>query len=88
MKSKAFRLLLSAVCLSVALWTPTVSLAISDCPPDYCGDLRDQCENTGGQFTQTSISVCRLPNGTLQPSFNWVCEYPSQPPTGDACYGV
>ena len=87
MKSKAFRLLLSATCLGVALWTPKVSLAFTDCPPDSCGSLRADCEDDGGQFTQTAVGICNA-GGTTQPSFNWVCEYPDRPPTGDACYGV
>ena len=87
MKSKAFRLLLSAACLGVALWTPTVSLAIEDCPPTSCVSVRTACENGGGQFTQEDIGICRI-NGVNQPSFEGVCEYPNKPPTADACYGV
>jgi hypothetical protein len=91
MRLKSFRLLPALTCLAVALWIPKTSLGIDACPPDYCGDMRNQCENTGGQFTQTPVDggngIC-LHNGSVKPVFEGICEYPNQGPWGDACWGI
>jgi hypothetical protein len=88
MKSNAIRLLLPTLCLAAAFWTPSPSLAFPPCPPDYCGAERLECENTGGRFTQTYVTVCSLPGGGTSTAWEGICEYTNAGPWGDACYGI
>jgi hypothetical protein len=86
MKSKTLRLILSVTCLAVTVWaTPGTSRA-DTCPADYCGTLRAQCEDAGGQFTQTYVTICTS-NGS-KPVFNWICESATHQFTDGVCYGI
>ena len=86
MRSKTLRLLLSVTCLAVTFWaTPGISRA-DTCPADYCGTLRAACEDAGGHFTQTYVTICTS-NGS-KPVFNWICESATHQFTDGVCYGV
>ena len=86
MRSKTLRLTLVTACLAITVWaTPRTSRADA-CPADYCGTLRATCENAGGQFTQTYVTICTF-NGT-KPVFNWICESATHQFTDGVCYGV
>ena len=88
MRSKTLRLLLSAICLAIAFWaTPRASLAFDICPADYCGTLRAQCEDAGGHFWQTYVTVCTSSSGS-KPEFDWICESATHQFTDGVCYGI
>jgi hypothetical protein len=87
MRSTMIRLALSVAFLAAAFWMPRPSIAFETCPPSSCSAMRDACENRGGQFSQTSISVCNH-NGINQPSFEGLCSEANHTFTGDACWGV
>jgi hypothetical protein len=87
MRTKVGRLVLSTAFLAAAFWTPRASLAWDICPSTTCSSLRNQCENSGGQFTQTYVTICQDANGT-HPEFNAICEYTNQVPWDGVCYGV
>jgi len=63
------------------------SLAVDVCPADYCGTLRAQCEDAGGQFTQTYVTICENSSG-IRPEFNWICESATHQFTDGVCYGI
>jgi hypothetical protein len=86
MKSKTLRLILSVTGLAITVWaTPSTSRADA-CPADYCGTLRAQCEDVGGHFTQTYVTICTSPSS--KPVFNWICESATHQFTDGVCYGI
>jgi hypothetical protein len=48
MKANVVRLLLLAVVVTAALWSPAYSYALPLCPTAFCWDLQTQCIAEGG----------------------------------------
>ncbi|HKI06415.1 MAG TPA: hypothetical protein VKK31_30830 [Thermoanaerobaculia bacterium] len=88
MKAKAVRLMLLAAVLTVALWTPAVSLAFVACPSQHCSFWREVCENNAGHFTQSSTVSCELPSGAITPLYLGTCTYDWRGPWTIDCYGI
>jgi len=88
MKANAVRLMLLAAVLTVALWTPRVSLAFDVCPAQHCSFWRDVCEGNTGTFTQTDIGRCELESGTITPLYSATCTYTWRGPWTVQCWGI
>jgi hypothetical protein len=76
MKARATRLLLLAVVLTAALWSPSYSYATLLCPTDFCWDLQYQCNALGPNyvgFTTNTGLTCQDDIGDIYDLYYMDC---------------